>query len=127
MQIGTDESSDPKVRFLNLHLSLVDDDGKDLGKQSYPDGKANLDADDWQVHEVFPGYLELDGFGIDSDTKFWEIKSALNNKRNLSCGIRDCATPVGAFGDDGELQFRLNGNLESSTIRKFSISRTFRK
>ena len=127
LQLGTDDSLNPRARFLNIYVSFVDDEGNDLGRSFYPDGKSNLAINDWQVHEVFPGYLELDGYGIDSSSMFWEIKSEVNKKRNLSCGIRDCATPVGAFGDDGELQFRLNGNHERSTVRKFSISRTLKK
>ncbi|SEN37491.1 hypothetical protein SAMN05428959_1011422 [Duganella sp. CF517] len=124
LQLGTGEGKDPKVKFINIYLSFVDEDGKDLGRENYPGGKAALPTDDWQVHEAFPGYLELDGYGIDANSKFWEIKAGTKNKRELRCGIKDCATPRGAFGDRGELQFRLNGSRETSTIRKFSVSLT---
>ena len=122
LQVGTDESAHPRVKYLNIYLSFSDGDGRDIGKQNYPEGKEGLSKTDWQVHEVFLGYLEMDGYGIDAKTKFWEVRSATKNVRNLRCGIRECSSPRGTFGDHAQMQLSLNGNKESSTVQQISIA-----
>ena len=70
----------------------------------------------------FPGYLELDGFGIDAQTKFWEIRSSSDPTRNLRCNSRDCSHPHGRFSDTANLYLRLNSKREDGNVYEFTIS-----
>lgn len=52
---------------------------------------------DWPARHPFTGYLEIDGFGIDKETKFCELQSNIEVRQNLSCGLRICEFPKGIF------------------------------
>lgn len=81
---------------------------------------------------AFSGYLELDGFGIDAQTKFSEVQARADPNRNLRCGLRDCSHPHGGFNEKASLYLRLSradrqgnvvvltlsGNEEQAPIRK---------
>lgn len=69
----------------------------------------------------FPGYIELDGFGIDAQTKFWEVRKMAKKERNLKCGLRDCVMPHGAFGAGSWIYFELVNHSESGTVKRISI------
>lgn len=121
LEIGTDDKKKPSVQFMNLFLSLVDDDGENSGKVNASDGKNNRSENRVMLRRAFSGYLELDGFGIDSKTKFWEIQSETRDGK-LTCGLRDCSHPGGAFGKKANIFLILNGNSDQATLRQFSIS-----
>lgn len=72
--------------------------------------------------KAFSGYLELDGFGIDAKTEFWEVRAAAKPSRKLRCGILDCSSPSGALGNDrGALYLDLNRSNDHGNIDKFTI------
>jgi hypothetical protein len=88
----------------------------------HPDGTPdNAPKADWLARHPFTGYLEIDGFGIDKETKFWELESSIDTRRNLSCGLRDCEFPKGMFGPKGIMELHLNGRSESATIEEIKI------
>lgn len=91
----------------------------------YPDGTPdNTPKADWLAHHPFTGYLEIDGFGIDKETKFWEVQSNIDTRRNLSCGLRSCEFPSGIFGPGSMIDLHLNGKSESATIEQIKIYTT---
>lgn len=91
----------------------------------YPDGTPdNTPKADWLARHPFTGYLEIDGYGIDKDTKFWEVQSGIDARRNLSCGLRNCEFPHGIFSPHGEIALHLNGGSESATIEEIKIYTT---
>jgi len=88
----------------------------------HPDGAPdNKSKADWLARHPFTGYLEIDGFGIDKETKFWELQSNIDNRRNLSCGLRSCEFPSGIFGPRSMIDLHLNGRSESATIEEIKI------
>jgi hypothetical protein len=76
----------------------------------------------FQPSKPFPGYLELDGFGIDAQTAFWEVRKASDPKRNLRCGLRDCARPKGAFGKGVGLYFDLSTLDETGKVSALQLA-----
>jgi hypothetical protein len=91
-------------------------------RTSYPDGTPdNTPKADWLARHPFTGYLEIDGFGIDKETKFWELQSNIDTHRNLSCGLRSCEFPSGIFGPGSIIALHLNGGSESATIEEMEI------
>lgn len=79
---------------------------------------------DYSPKKSFSGYLELDGFGIDAKTEFWELQATAKRERRLTCGTRDCTHPTGSLGgDSGVLYFTLNRNDAHGNIYEFSIGR----
>lgn len=73
---------------------------------------------------VFPGYIELDGYGIDSKTKLWEIIKKSDARRNIHCGLRECASPSGAFVERASIYFGLDEYFEYGMINSLQISST---
>ncbi|QJE00687.1 hypothetical protein HH212_12195 [Massilia forsythiae] len=93
----------------------------------YPDGTPdNTPKADWLARHPFTGYLEIDGFGIDKETKFWELQSSIDVHRNLSCGLTSCEFPSGIFGPKSTIDLHLNGGSESATIEEIKIYTTSR-
>lgn len=94
-------------------------------KTPYPDGTPdNTPQADWLARHPFTGYLEIDGFGIDKETKFWELQSSVDVRRNLSCRLRSCEFPKGIFGPSSMIALHLNGGSESATIEEIKIYTT---
>lgn len=97
----------------------------DETKTPYPDGTPdNRPKADWLIRRAFTGYLEIDGFGIDKETKFWELQASIDIRRNLSCGLRSCEFPSGMFGPNSIIDLHLNGGSESATIEEIKIYST---
>lgn len=89
-----------------------------------PDGTLITPDVDYAPKQAFSGYLELDGFGIDAKTEFWELLSTANPERRLTCGTRDCTHPTGSLGgNSGVLYLTTNRNDEHGNIYEFSIGR----
>ncbi len=109
--IGTSPTSPTITKFLNVSVNLEPAD------PLFPDRPRPF-----RPKQAFPGYLELDGYGIDAKTQFWEIRAKADPKRNLRCGSRDCSHPHGGFSDKANLYLRLNGATENSTLYEFTIS-----
>lgn len=86
-----------------------------------PDGTPVAPPKDTRPKKPFRGYFEIDGYGIDAKSEFWEIRAKSDPNRNLHCGIRDCGFPLGALNANDTLHFRLNkptvyGNIYEITI-----------
>ncbi len=114
-----------KVKQLTLYLNKRPKDPYEGMVTTRPDGTPIKPLPDFTPRQAFTGYLELDGFGIDAKTEFWEILTTANPARNLRCGLRDCSHPHGAlFGKtDGSLYLILNRGDEHGNIYEFTISR----
>jgi hypothetical protein len=109
------------VGTIIIKISISEDLLNDT-RTSHPDGTPdNTPKADWLARHPFTGYLEIDGFGIDKETKFWELESSIDTRRNLSCGLRDCEFPRGMFGPKGIIDLHLNGRSESATIEEIKI------
>jgi hypothetical protein len=78
-------------------------------------------ASGWRPKYPFPGYFELDGYGIDAKTTFKEIRSNVSSERSLDCGALDCSHPYGAFDESASLFLTLNRNSENGTLYEFAV------
>lgn len=72
----------------------------------------------------FRGYLEIDGFGVDRNTKFWELAKSVDPAHNLRFDLSDCSFPHGRFGGAARLFLRLHGANKNSTVLEFTINST---
>jgi hypothetical protein len=86
----------------------------------HPDGTPIKPTYDTRPQKPFPGYLELDNFGIDAETKFWEIRQQASADRNFSCAL-DCSHPYAYFSDSGNLFMRLNSGSEYGELYELGI------
>jgi hypothetical protein len=120
LDIGLASAKGHEVKFLNIQFSISEDDRK-IDEVDYPDGQPAGRSLDLNPHYVFPGYLELDGFAIDSETEFWEIRQSANQERLLDCGLRDCSHPSGAFGESAHIYLRLDKGSRYGRLRRLSI------
>lgn len=87
-----------------------------------PDGSIKSAPPDLRPKNTFSGYLQLDGYGIDAQTKFWEIRASADPKRNLRCNSRDCSHPHGGFSNKANLYLRLNSTTEYGNVYELTIS-----
>jgi hypothetical protein len=85
-----------------------------------PDGTPVKPSYDSKPKKPFPGYLELDGVGIDAKTKLWEIRKQVGADRNITCNL-DCSHSLGHFSNSADLFMRLNSGNESGEIYEFRI------
>jgi hypothetical protein len=114
IQAGTENGGNKNnVKYINIHIN-----------QRPPDFPTNSPSY-YSPKNPFPGYLELDGFGIDAKTQFWEIRSSVNPKRNMRCGLRDCSHPGGGStdGKGSSIYMILNSKDDHGNIYEFSVSR----
>jgi hypothetical protein len=88
-----------------------------------PDGTPIPPLVDWRPKHPFPGYLELDGYGIDAKTEYWEIRASAAPERKLHCDIGgNCGDTEGYFDGKSSMFLSLNrttserGNLDMFTI-----------
>lgn len=120
IDIGLASEGAHKVKFLNIQISMSKGD-KEKNNVNYPDGRRAGELLDLNPYNVFPGYLELDGFGIDAGTEFWEIRRNVNQDRLLDCGLRDCSHPSGAFGESAHIYLRLDSGSRYGRLRQISV------
>ncbi|WP_152447109.1 DUF7738 domain-containing protein [Janthinobacterium sp. HH01] len=71
---------------------------------------------------TFSGYLELDGYGIDRNSMFWEVLKKTDNKRNIHCGLRDCIVPGGNFGRESLIYFDLDKPVMTGMVNNINIT-----
>lgn len=76
----------------------------------------------WEVKGRFPGYFELEGYGIDRHTKFWEIRASVHRKHGLRCGLRDCTHPLGALKDNIGIGMALTKDDEYGELWELSLN-----
>lgn len=122
LDVGTDHRDRSRVQSFTVHLNLEPKDPYAGLVTQLPDGTPIKPQPDWSHKKAFPGYLELDGFGIDAMTKFWEIRSRADPKRKLRCGLRDCSHPMGLLGESVKLYLRLNRNDEQGNVYEFNVT-----
>ena len=115
LQAGSAAGTPNIVSFMNLYLNVPE--------YAFENNSTLQEADDWRVKQPFTGYLELDGYGIDKATKFWELRVNADKERNLRCGLRECGFPHGGFGEDASLQLELSGASENNVINQLSVTR----
>lgn len=124
LEASTDEKSNFGVNSITIKISIPENSFNET-KTPYSDEiPDNAQKADWLAHHPFTGYLEIDGFGIDKETKFWELQSNIDVRRNLSCGLRNCEFPKGIFGPKSNIALHLNGKNESATIEEIEIYTT---
>lgn len=117
--VGTSLRHPTLVKFIAIYLNAEERPPWD---PRLPDGSTMPAPPDYRPKGLFHGYLELDGFGIDAKTKFWEIRTAANPERNLRCNPRDCSHPHGRFNDKANLYLRLTKATEDGELYELSIS-----
>jgi hypothetical protein len=111
---GTNMEDTTRFHHITVHLNLPP---KTKSYASmYPDGTPMEPLPDIGIKNPFLGYLEIDGFGIDAQTQFWEILQSVNPKRRLRCGLRDCQYPLG----EG-LEFSLDRRSERGLVERVEI------
>jgi hypothetical protein len=124
LKVSTRANSNFGVSTVIINLSISEDLLKET-TTAYPNGTSdNASKSDWLVRHPFTGYLEIDGFGIDKETKFWELQSSIDTRRNLSCGLKSCEFPSGILGPSTMIDLHLNGRSESATIEQIKIYAT---
>lgn len=119
IQAGTSLVNQSAVDFLTIHVNL---EALKPAKVGTPGGLDSQVAPPYWPTRPFTGYLELDGYGIDAKTAFWEIQSRADSTRKLRCGLRDCAHPHGRFDEKASLQLRLTGPESSASIYELSVA-----
>jgi hypothetical protein len=120
LSIGTQLGNVNKVKYLAISFNVAPADDFAEFQEIASDGRRIKPK--WLVTGVFPGYLELDGFGIDKSTKFWEIRKSADRKHDLRCGLRDCRQPHGGFNEISSLYLVLNRNDEYGELKSFTVS-----
>jgi len=122
IQAMTPWSNDTVVSEMTIHLNPRPKDPYEGLVTHSPDGTPRKRLPDFTPKKPFQGYLELDGFGIDSKPGFWAIRAQADRRRNLDCGLRDCSHPSGLLRESVKLYLRLNRNDEYGNVFEFSIS-----
>jgi hypothetical protein len=119
LEVGTDSKINQHVRFVNLHLNFSEEDESLARVTTKSSEEAGLK---YSPRQVFSGYLEIDGFGIDSNTKFWELRAGANSKNKMHCGLRDCSHPSGPFGPHVNIYLTLDGPRETDKVLELGLS-----
>jgi hypothetical protein len=121
LEVSTSEKNNFGVKSINIKINIIESVNNEL-KISYPERTHdNNPKTEWLAYHPFTGYLEIDGFGIDKETKFWELESNVDSRRNLSCGLRSCEFPRGVLGPNKMIALHLNGSNESSEIEDITF------
>ena len=116
------DSTGKYVKSIDIYFRLPENPLADL-PAILSDGTPNsLDAGHFP-NSPFKGYLEIDGFGIDKNTLFWEVRSSVRQERNFKCGLRDCQFPRGLMAPSTHISMSLIGRTENDPIEKISINR----
>lgn len=121
IQVLTDRQRNEVVVEVGIYVALESNEMWKYFTRT-PDGRPIEPPTDWKPKNAFKGYLELDGFGIDATTKFWEIRKSADPKRHLRCGLSECSHPHGSFGGDASINMRLTSPDEYGTLLELSVS-----
>lgn len=120
LEVGTDQKNGQKVQFINISLRF-DDTEKDTVGNELLITDDSIGKEDFNPHHAFSGYLELNGFGIDAESRFLEILNSTVENRKIQCGLLDCSNPTGSFADNANIYFYLEGRNENGRIRRIGI------
>jgi hypothetical protein len=86
-----------------------------------PDGKAYSLGPDFRPNQTFPGYLELDGAGIDSQTKVWEINALAKRDRKFRCNTSLNRCHAATEDERYSLAFATDEKKDEGTIYTLTI------
>ena len=122
IEVSTQSISNTAIYDFTIYFNLEPPDPYAGLVTHRPDGTPVAPKKDYRPKHPFPGYFELDGYGIDAKTEFWEIRASVDPERELRCGVRDCSHPHGGFSDKASLYLRLNRANEYGNLYEFTIS-----
>lgn len=114
-------ASNEMLGGIEIHLRLRPQDPYAGLVTTRPDGTPATPPLDVWPHRPFPGYLVLDGFGIDAKTKLWEVFQASKPERNLGCGLRSCEFVRGILGPLTSLDMRTNSRSEDGELYEVHV------
>lgn len=120
LEVATQSARNQSVLDVSVHLAL----SSDTTSTPAESGSSDDEGVSQGPTRAFPGYLELDGYGIDARTKFSELRARAKPDRNLRCGLRDCSHPHGLFNDNASLYLQLNRADQQGNIVVFTVSGT---
>jgi hypothetical protein len=117
LKVMTGEKQDKSIIQVDIHLNFEKLESWMLPENSEYKTKPN---------ESFKGYLEIDGYAIDKDTKFWEMRAGVDPRRGLDCGTLDCSHPRGGGGAGGQtyVSVRVDGRNEHDRLRTVTVAGT---
>ncbi|HEX8610956.1 MAG TPA: hypothetical protein VF800_06665 [Telluria sp.] len=120
IQLLTEGGKKDGVIQLAVHLSFDDNWWMDMGTEK-PDGTPASPVVNWMPHHPFRGYLEVDGVGIDAETKLSSVLAGVKRERNFRCGFLDCTVARGLLGTMS-LQAEPEGRTPQGVIRRLSVN-----
>lgn len=120
LEVGTKNLIPETMSFLNIYIR-IDDSYKVLSNAGHQNAAAVETLPALMPREAFPGYLELNGVGIDVETKFSEIRTGSAENAKLHCGLLDCSHPRGPFGEKGHIYFTLDERSDNGRIRHMGL------
>jgi hypothetical protein len=91
-----------------------------------PDGTPIPPTPDPRPKHPFPGYFEWDGYGIDANTRFWEIRASVSPERNVRCDLftNSCGNTTARFNDHAKIYLELYQTIhENGRLASFAIAR----
>jgi hypothetical protein len=94
-----------------------------------PDGTPIPPTRDPRPKHPFPGYFEWDGYAIDKNTRFWEIRASVDPYRNVRCDLltNNCGNTTARFNTNAKIYLELyqvtheNGKLASFSIGRIAM------
>jgi len=120
IEIGSGIKKPNRVEFINIFFNEAPQ--KSQIKLPEVDIHGKPVPPPWEVTGFFAGYFELEGYGIDRRTKFWEIRASVPRKHDLRCGLRDCSHPLGMLKNDVGIGMVLNRNDEYGELWQLSLN-----
>lgn len=111
-----------RIKDVTVYLRLPEVEVDDGVKLMSATGAPFPTFDRFYPKSAFSGYLELDGYGIDRNSMFWEVLKKSDNKRNIHCGLRDCVVPGGTFGKGSVIYFDLDKPVITGMINNINIT-----
>lgn len=121
LTVATSDITPDKVVLIGLQLNFSDSD-KVAANGLSMHGKSGVTEESSMPQNTFPGYLELDGIGIDEKTEFRDIESVVDSKRNLRCGFSDCSFPHGMFSEAANIGLNLDSKSRYGKLLTFGIT-----
>lgn len=118
IQIATDDSVE-KVNSFRLYLNPPPEDYLEPLPNN-PDGTPQSTSP-LPPSSVYSGQLQFDGINVTANTPYSAVGPRLASERNVRCGLRDCSSPHGMFGERTKLFFHLTGRRDENLIERFSI------
>jgi hypothetical protein len=105
--IGSSLTDLSRVEYINIDLATEDDPVIER-QEHIPEG-------------MFNGYLELDGVSIDARTEYGEIRSRIDPRRKMGCGVRPCTKPTALLSPVSEIFLTLKATGDSGKLYSFSL------